>query len=49
MLFSRALLLQYDKFQFRFIGPQLRKLGQRMYKLGASLQGDLFHEDRRIT
>ena len=48
MLFSRALLLQYDKFQHRFLGPQLRKVGQRLYKLGASLQGELFHEDRRI-
>ena len=47
MFFSRALLLQYDKFQIKFIGPQLRRLGQRLYKYGASIQGDLFHEERR--
>lgn len=47
MLFSRAILLQYDKFQHNFLGPQLRKLGQRLYRFGASVQGDLFNEDRR--
>ena len=47
MFFSRAILLQYEKLQQRVIGPQLRSLGQRLYKFGANLQGDLFHEDRR--
>lgn len=45
MLFSRALFLQCEKLQRGMIGPWFRHLGQSLYKLGARIQGNFFHED----
>jgi hypothetical protein len=43
----RGLLLHYENYQARTLGPNLRKMGQRVYHFGAKLQGDMFKEDRR--
>ncbi len=45
----RGLLLHYENFQVRKLGPSLRSLGQIVYKFGAKVQGDMFKEDRRIS
>ena len=42
----RGLLLQYENYQVKTLGPSLRKFGQKMYKFGAKIQGDMFKEDR---
>jgi hypothetical protein len=43
----RGLLLHWENYQVKKLGPSLRSLGQKLYKLGGSIQGDLFVEDRR--
>ncbi len=43
----RGLLLHWENYEVKRLGPSIRKLGQRVYKLGASIQGDYFKEDRR--
>jgi hypothetical protein len=46
MFFSRALLLQYEKVQRQMIGPLFRKFGQSLYRYGAKVQNEFFHEDK---
>jgi len=46
MFFSRGLLLQYERFQKNLLGPIYRKFGQYLYKYGAKIQNEFFHEDR---
>jgi len=43
----RGLLLQYENFQTKRLGPSLRSIGQTLLKTGARLQGEYFQEDRR--
>ncbi len=43
----RGLLLHYENYQTKRLGPILRKAGQKLYKFGAKIQGDRFKEDTR--
>lgn len=43
----RGLLLQWENYETKKLGPALRSMGQKLYKLGATMQGDYFKEDRR--
>ncbi len=47
MFFTRGLLLQYENFQKKLLGPIIRNLGQNLYRYGARVQNEFFHEDRR--
>jgi hypothetical protein len=44
----RGLLLHWENFQVKTLGPSLRSIGQKLYRTGASIQGEYFAEDRRI-
>lgn len=44
----RGLLLHWENFQVKRLGPALRSVGQKLYRSGASIQGEYFTEDRRI-
>jgi hypothetical protein len=44
----RGLLLNWENFQIKKLGPTLRSIGQKLYITGASIQGEYFTEDRRI-
>jgi hypothetical protein len=44
----RGLLLRWENYEVKKLGPKLRYYGQKIYKLGAKIQGDFFQEDRRI-
>jgi hypothetical protein len=43
----RGLLLHWENFQVKKLGPSLRSIGQQLYRSGATIQGDYFTEDRR--
>ena len=43
----RGLLLHWENFQVKRLGPSLRTIGQKLYRAGASIQGDYFTEDKR--
>jgi hypothetical protein len=44
----RGLLLQWENFQVKKLGPTFRSIGQKLYRTGATIQGDYFKEDTRI-
>ena len=43
----RGLLLHYENYQSKRLGPLIRSAGQKLYKFGAKIQGDRFQQDRR--
>ena len=47
MFVAKGLLLQWEHHQKKTFGPALRLLGQRLIKLGGSIQGELLSTDRR--
>ena len=43
----RGIILRADNFRITKVGPLFRTMGQKLYKIGAYVQGDLFVEDDR--
>lgn len=42
----RGLILRWENYQIKKIGPRLRSVGQTMLKFGQSLQGDYLNDDK---
>lgn len=49
MFLSRGLLLKWENFQVTKLGPSLRSIGQRLIKMGATIQGEYYRDERRIN
>ena len=47
MLFSRGLFFYWENFQRATFGPAMRTIGQRILKIGNSVQGEFLNNDRR--
>lgn len=43
----RGLLLHWENYQVKSLGPKLRSIGQTLYKLGGSIQGESFNDEKR--
>ena len=46
-MFKLRILDVYEKFLLNVVGPQLRGVGQRLNRVGITLQGSLASDDRR--
>lgn len=47
MLFSRGLFFYWEHFQRSCFGPSMRTIGQKVFKIGNSIQGEFLNTDRR--